>query len=141
MALAPAAMAAQAWVVDLACELVAAARPELVADRVEVPAEFVAPEPVVAVAAAQASVLKVASGYSSRFRCDYSRHSSFQKIKHLAVLFLSRAKERFLTLPLWICTCEAHKKMLIYCRNRSIRSRLAHILPEPFYAVAQALQA
>lgn len=70
--------AAPALVVDRACELVAVERPELSADQDEVPAEFVAPEPAVAVEAAQASVLTVASGYSSRFRCDYSRHSSFQ---------------------------------------------------------------
>lgn len=141
LALAPAVEAEPALVVDRACELVAVARPELSADQDEVPAEFVAPEPAVAVEAEPASVLTVASGYSSRFRCDYSRHSSFQKIKHLAVLLLSRAKEQFLTLPLWICTCEAYKKMLIYCRNRSIKSRLAHILPEPFHAVTQAFHA
>lgn len=78
LALVLAVVVAQAWVVDRACELVAVARSELVEDQGEVPAAFVAPEPVVAVVAAQASVLKVASGYSSRFLGDYSRHSSFQ---------------------------------------------------------------
>lgn len=95
LVLVSAEVVAPVWAVDRACELVAAARPELVADQGEVPAAFVAPELVVVVVAAPASVLKVASGYSSNLCCDYSRHSSFQKIKHLAVCFYPEQKSKF----------------------------------------------